>query len=245
MKYEESLRYFRDGKFDEPRAVSVGYTALLAVVVFCFIVVPIFIFQTVPVLMQSMYPTIHGGNAATGELEDCVGLSLLSDYGHGDIVVFERTENGSTTRLIKRILGEPGDVLFLVDEDGDGAADAVEIETEIGGARTRARLVEPYLNTEYGVYVTNEGADRSGIGSNPYARALWSEEGLTLGEDEYFVAGDNRRDSRDSFSFGPVSADSILGKAVCIFVKSGHSFLFWEIYNFKGTGSSVTLQQIA
>lgn len=245
MKYDESLKYFREGKFDEPRGVSVCYGCLLAVIVFCFIVVPIFIFQTVPVLMQSMYPTIHGGNAGTGELRDCVGLSLLSGYGHGDIVVFERTENNATTRLIKRIVGVPGDTLFLVDEDGDGAADAVEIETDLEGERTRARLIEPYLNTEFGRYVANEGADKGNVGTNAVARELWSEEGLTLEEGEYFVAGDNRKESKDSFSFGPISGKTILGKAVCIFVQSGHSFLFWDIYNIKGTGPSVTLKQIA
>lgn len=34
-----------------------------------------------------------------------------------------------------------------------------------------------------------------------------------LGDDEYFVMGDNREDSLDSFYFGPVHRDEILGQA--------------------------------
>jgi signal peptidase I len=37
---------------------------------------------------------------------------------------------------------------------------------------------------------------------------------LTLGEDQYFLLGDNRQGSSDSRSWGPVSADQILGKVV-------------------------------
>lgn len=35
---------------------------------------------------------------------------------------------------------------------------------------------------------------------------------LTLGEDEYFLLGDNRSDSHDSRHFGPVDGDDLLGK---------------------------------
>ena len=39
---------------------------------------------------------------------------------------------------------------------------------------------------------------------------------ITLGEDEYYVLGDNRRNSRDSRSVGPVRRRDITGRAVCI-----------------------------
>ena len=246
MKFEQALKYFREKKFEEPRWISVVYGVLLGVVVLCFIVVPLFVFQTVPVMMQSMKPTIHGGIEGTNVLEDCVGLSLLSGYGHGDIVVFDRRENGTTTRLIKRILGEPGDTLFLVDDDGDGRADAVEIETELNGApRARYRLIESYLNDEYGHYVANdEVIEKRNASKYDTARALWSEAGLTLGENEYFVAGDNRRISSDSFTkIGTVDGNAILGKAVCIFTKTKHSFLFWRIYDAKGVGPGTVFQK--
>ena len=43
-------------------------------------------------------------------------------------------------------------------------------------------------------------------------------EKITLGEDEYFVMGDNRRTSHDSRSddVGPISASAIMGKVKCV-----------------------------
>ena len=48
--------------------------------------------------------------------------------------------------------------------------------------------------------------------------ALLAEEELTVGEDEYFVLGDNRNNSEDSryASIGNVKKESIVGKAWCV-----------------------------
>lgn len=40
---------------------------------------------------------------------------------------------------------------------------------------------------------------------------------LTLGKDEYFVMGDHRNNSLDSREFGPISKESIIGKAALVF----------------------------
>jgi len=41
-----------------------------------------------------------------------------------------------------------------------------------------------------------------------------NEQAFTLGKDQYFVLGDNRRNSADSRAYGPVSRQSILGLIV-------------------------------
>ena len=50
------------------------------------------------------------------------------------------------------------------------------------------------------------------VGNSPIA----TPSGTKLGEDEYFVMGDNRDVSYDSRSFGPIKRSSILGKAEAV-----------------------------
>ena len=55
---------------------------------------------------------------------------------------------------------------------------------------------------------------RNGIGLSPYT----SDEAVTidykLGEDDYFVIGDNYQDSIDSRQFGPIKHDDLLGQII-------------------------------
>jgi signal peptidase I len=51
----------------------------------------------------------------------------------------------------------------------------------------------------------------------PYGSVIPSTQGnidIRLGDDELFVCGDNRPDSLDSRSFGPIKTDQIVGKLV-------------------------------
>ncbi|HEX3714536.1 MAG TPA: signal peptidase I [Trebonia sp.] len=60
---------------------------------------------------------------------------------------------------------------------------------------------------------------RSGpVGSRPIAST-------TLGEDQYFVLGDNRSSACDSRAFGPVAKSSIVGEAVAAVARDHHLYL--------------------
>lgn len=50
--------------------------------------------------------------------------------------------------------------------------------------------------------------------TEPILNAGVAEDEVTVGEDEYFVVGDNRNNSSDSRDFGVVDKDRIMGKAV-------------------------------
>jgi signal peptidase I len=75
-----------------------------------------------------------------------------------------------------------------------GPGDTVEMAD--GAVKVNgAALAEPYLN---------------GLTTNCFSNC----GPLTLGADEYFVMGDNRPNSRDSRSFGPVRGAQIIGRVI-------------------------------
>ena len=61
------------------------------------------------------------------------------------------------------------------------------------------------------VFTDNEPLDESYLSEE--LKSYGSMEELTLGEDEYFVLGDNRANSLDSRVFGPVQRRFIVGRA--------------------------------
>jgi signal peptidase I len=106
----------------------------------------------------------------------------------GEIVIFHRPENAgpATTgekQLIKRVIALPGERVELRD-----------------GTLT-------VFNNEHpdGFWPDSEGKYKINGDSTP------GEGSWTLGDDEVFVAGDNRFNSLDSRSFGPIKTKEIVG----------------------------------
>lgn len=69
------------------------------------------------------------------------------------------------------------------------------------------------------VYVNGIMVDEPYI-NEPCTTGLCPDEEWFLGEDEYFVMGDNRNHSKDSRSFGPVPLDHIVGRVI---------FRYWPV----------------
>jgi signal peptidase I len=102
----------------------------------------------------------------------------------GDVIVFDLPQNTSRA-LIKRIIGLPGESVTI-------EGNAVSIAS---GARTEEfMLPETYLDPE------NYG----GISSLR----------VTLGKDQYFVLGDNRKVSADSRVWGVLPREDITGRVL-------------------------------
>ena len=110
-------------------------------------------------------------------------------YKRGDIVVFHPPADWGRedTPYIKRVIGQPGDVVEIRD-DGLVYIDDVAID-------------EPY------VYSDEPGGPAQATTSQ-LEQATW-----TIGEGEYFLMGDHRSNSADSRTFGTVATDRIIGRA--------------------------------
>lgn len=147
------------------------------------------------VIGHSMEDTLHDGESIW---LDKVTYRFQEPERY-DIVVFPVA--GSETYFIKRIIGLPGETVYI-DENGDIYVGTEETlyEEQDGTVYNEAEK----LSEAYGKSEIQEGM--RGIASKP----------VTLGQDEYFVMGDNRNNSKDSRSeeIGAISRDLIQGKAV-------------------------------
>ena len=164
----------------------------------CFFFVVQALLQNYQVLGESMEPNLHSGqhvivNKAAYmsvdvdklskfipfyEVDEGSELHLFGEPQRGDVVVVVSPQP-SGKRLVKRVVGLPGDTL----------------EIEEGVLKINGRpIAEPY--------VLGVPRDR---------------KPTRIPTDHYFVLGDNRPQSNDSNSFGPVHRSQIVGKAWLVY----------------------------
>ena len=146
----------------------------------------------------------------------------LSNLERFDIVVtYYKTDYDSNSELkdsaslkVKRVIGLPGEtVKFTVDGS---------LYIKEKGGTEFSYVEQPFLTYE------NNKNSRPLVDETWYEKAMKETTNKTLvtelGEDEYYVVGDNRRsgcskDSRDT-SIGPVEQSYLVGKAVTIAMKA-------------------------
>jgi len=152
--------------------------------------VELFVFTLVAVMVISTFFFRHSivdGGSMMNTLQDGDRL-IISDFlyepDYDDIVVFEDYSTDVRKPLVKRVIGLEGDTITV----------------EFNAGRYDVYRNGEKLDPDY-VYI--------GGGGHVYDEGTW-----TVGEDEVFVMGDHRNDSKDSRSFGPVHEDTILGKVI-------------------------------
>jgi signal peptidase I len=157
-------------------------TLVLTLVIF--FVIQNFIAQPYQVQQQSMETTLEPGQYV---LVDKL-TPRWDDYSRGDIVVFNPPETWTSDRtpFIKRVIGEPGDVVEVRD-DGFVYVNGVKLD-------------EPYT------YKNEQGVNEPTETSPDQTR--W-----VVPEGQLFVMGDHRRKSADSRLFGPIEVGNVVGRA--------------------------------
>ena len=164
----------------------------------------------------SMIPTLQIGDKI---LVDRLAYDFHSVHV-GDIVVFRNppadTGEPPGTDLVKRVIGLPGQTIWSAPNG------TIYVNGKV--------LKEPWLTPS----ALSVSFPR--ICSIPYYDILYSNkpyEGqanckpLHLGNNEYFMMGDNRGDSKDSRYFGPVSGSLFIGKVDLIWWRHGGLTFHW------------------
>ena len=152
-------------------------TYILVIFVITFLILH-FVGQRTTVSGSSMEDTLTDGDNLIVEK-----ISYrFSDPERCDIIIFPYKYATTPTYYIKRIIGLPGETVFI-DSDGN-----IFINGEL-------------LEEKYGLATI----------MNPGRAA----EPITLGDDEYFVMGDNRKNSEDSRyeTIGNIHRDDMMGTA--------------------------------
>lgn len=165
----------------------------------------------------SMIPTIVEGdrvfvNKLAYDLKLPYTTWHLAEWGkpqRGDIVVFQSSEEDQ--RLIKRVIGLPGDTIEMKDNRLYINGQKVDYDFE-DGPRPEQRGSTRYILTE------NLENRRHPVMFSPDRAAFRSFGPLTVPEDRYFMMGDNRDNSRDSRYFGFVQRGQIVGRALSVVI---------------------------
>ncbi len=185
---------------------SVGILLLAPVLAF---VLTIFVFQSYQVDGPSMQPTLlNNDRLIVWKLPRTWARITNHQYvpNRGDVIIL--SESGlsnygsadNTKQLVKRVIGLPGD--HVVIKDG---VTTVFNDEHPGGFQPDTTL--PY------------GQD----GTIPLSQI---DVDVQLSSTQVFICGDNRPNSLDSRTFGPVETDQIVGKLVARILPLGQFKLF-------------------
>lgn len=128
-----------------------------------------------------------------------ISLLTTGEPERGEIVVFE--SQAATKRLIKRVIGLPGDTVGLNNEvlSINGKPLGYSLVTS---DRRELIATENLNGLIHSIRIETDASDK-----------LSSFDTLTVPEGHYLVMGDNRRNSADSRVYGFIPRDELKGKA--------------------------------
>ncbi|HAG72084.1 MAG TPA: signal peptidase I [Gammaproteobacteria bacterium] len=143
-----------------------------------------------------------------------ISLATTSDPSRGDIVIIDSKKAGK--RLVKRIVGIPGDTIYMQNN-----------ALVINGEAANYEIISQEPNS---VIILEELPNRSHqaqLSTNYISRSNRSYGPASVPEGQYFVLGDNRDNSADSRVYSFVPREEIIGRSnsVVFSLDSNNSYL--------------------
>lgn len=164
--------------------------SLLKIFLVCFVLVFLtanYVVRPIRISGDSMVPTLSQGEFGFSNAFQARFMEIT----YGDIVVaYEK--NIFHNYIVKRVIALPGDTIYCKDE-------VVYVNDQ--------PIDEPYLENDFAENIQNTSSS-----------LIFNEdfEKHTLGEDEYWLMGDNRINSTDSRMFGAVNRSQIKGIGITV-----------------------------
>jgi signal peptidase I len=205
----------------------------IAIAVVLFLVIRTFLIQAFTIPSGSMEDTLLVGdylmsnNAIYGTPVPLLGLRTpaFREPRHGDIVVFRPTYNAPVIDVVKRVVGEPGDTIRMVDRvvyRNGAALDEPYVEPtyqpdEPIARSSREVMLQPGIDPQSYGYHWHLDVLPAGVDREAYRPTRDSWGPLVVPEGQYMLLGDNRDQSLDSRYMGFIPREQIKGKAMFIY----------------------------
>jgi signal peptidase I len=206
-------------KAEETRGTSTAWEWIKSGVIgfIVFIVVRTFLIQTFTIVSGSMENTLLVGDflvlnkAAYGATIPGTE-SRLPGYDvpdRGDVIVFVGYHEEKPLDLVKRLIGMPGDTLFM--------KDAVLYRNGVAQDEPYVRHTDPSGDGGHPGMSWQADFLVDSIADRPYypSRDNWGP--IVVPDDKYFVMGDNRDESLDSRYWGFINPIQVKGRAVALY----------------------------
>ncbi len=197
----------------------VEYARSFFPIILLVLVVRSFIVEPFRIPSGSMMPTLEVGdfilvNKFTYGLRLPVLHNEIIDFGdpeRGDIIVFRYPENPEID-YIKRVVGVPGDEVVYRNK-----------VLYVNGKRAEQTPLGVYSGDGGGAVMTGASELREDLPGAEHSILVWSNRpdrgfAFTVPENEYFVMGDNRDNSKDSRFWGTVPDRNLVGKAFFVWM---------------------------
>jgi len=203
-----------------------GYSLLVAVLVATSFKSVIADWNDVPT--GSMKPTILEGdrvfvNKLAYDLKIPYTTIRVATWDHperGDIVVLFSPADDK--RLVKRVVGIPGDIIEMKNNQLYINQQAVEYSNSTHQSRKKFGNDIPSIAITYNEFLPGRNHTVMFL---PDFRSIHTFGPMQLPENKYFIMGDNRDNSIDSRFFGLVDRKAIVGQASAVVLSRKGSFL--------------------